>query len=721
MGLGHREMQSLDGLFSRCCEVQDQYQERVLVQEESNPQLFTAFREALVALSAEIERVKKALPAFASFYTAQCANIVRTIDSGISESEEAVKRQLLALQEAAYMQKLRSRFQLVEIPADGSCLFAAVGKGMLGRPEQHHQEGEKHHESPPPPLSTAQVPPASPGSSPPPPPAQTPPTLLHSSPISDGSDVVMREDASAAEKEEAPPRSPSPGAAAPMSDTPSAPSVMSDPPPSLPSNPPPPVKSPQELSRAYRSECVHHLLSDAHFHAAIRREVREAVVQEREGHGDPTSALIHQLLSQRYNASQEAIDAALDSTDDDGILQVYAAAMEKEGIYGTQLEVEALSSALHVPIHIYYRAGSEDDENGDGGGKEGQPGEGELKPTQIVGGEQEGSPISLAFYMANRHYNLLLPRPPPPPPPPQPTPPPALPTSVPVHTQSKGSEMLDDSIGSHPADDELMVALLEAGTPSPLPPEVTVNGGDGTTGNGLDPVGLKRSRSGVPLSMDRHSAGSDVANGTGDRLHRRGESKDELHLLTAAPTDPSKSQAAPSHSKVRSIVSSWEAGAPSALLKLNPQQPQQPPTQQEDSQQAPPQPPPADVSISSGSHQNDSHDGGQVAEGVSLHFCHHRPDPFRCFSHSTVRPRPYGPQHHSHRQGALTRESLASGRTESAADEQHRPRRCRLPARAEWSCLTVGLVDGNAIAWHAAWDGRGKGRGGGGCRGNREG
>ena len=64
---------------------------------------------------------------------------------------------------------------------------------------------------------------------------------------------------------------------------------------------------------------------------------------------------------------------------------------------------------------------------------------------------------------------------------------------------------------------------------------------------------LKRARSSGHPSIDK-SPGSEEGSGSGSdlRIRKRGESKDELHLLTAA---------APPTSTVRSLVSKWDAGA----------------------------------------------------------------------------------------------------------------------------------------------------------------
>ena len=556
MGLGHREMHSLDLLFARCCQLQDDYQERVLVQEEQNPQLLKAFREALQTVSGDIERVKQALPSFASFYTQQCSNIVRTIDSGISDMEEQVKRQMLAMQEAAYMQRLRRHFQLIEVPPDGSCLFAAVGQGMAHRAEQMHQEEEHSAHTPltPPSLPTQTPPPTSPHLAP------HPPSAAAEAP----QDAAMQEapPAPPTAKEEP---SPSSSTAVPMEDAAPQPSPAA--PPTVPSSSPPPpaspspsvgAMSPRHVPYLYRKQAVHHLLANASFHTAIRHEVREALVQEREGHGDATSALIQHELQRRFGQSPEQLERVLEGDD---ALQVYASVMEKEGIYGTQLEVEALSSALHVPIHVYYRAGTEHD---GAAPDQGLP----LKPTQIIGEHEKGPPVDLAYYMANRHYNLLVPKPPPPPPPPVSLPVPAAVPSAP--STIVGSDLSLSLQSQLPAaDDELMVALLENGTPSPLPPAMLPRSVEPGAVSVVDEgLSLKRARSSGHLGMDK-SPGSEDSGGSGSelRIRKRGESKDELHLLmTTAPSAPS----------VRQLVSRWDAGAPAALLAAAPEQPPAP-------------------------------------------------------------------------------------------------------------------------------------------------
>jgi hypothetical protein len=59
------------------------------------------------------------------------------------------------------------------------------------------------------------------------------------------------------------------------------------------------------------------------------------------------------------------------------------------------LEAEALSEVLQTPVHIYYREG---DQKYNG------------TPTRVFGAKFSGPPICLAFYRANKHYNLLLPK-----------------------------------------------------------------------------------------------------------------------------------------------------------------------------------------------------------------------------------------------------------------------------------------------------------------------
>lgn len=68
--------------------------------------------------------------------------------------------------------------------------------------------------------------------------------------------------------------------------------------------------------------------------------------------------------------------------------------MGSDGIFGTDLESEALSEELKCPVWVYYREGG--DYNG--------------HPTRVFGAQYKGFPLCLAFYRANKHYNLLVPK-----------------------------------------------------------------------------------------------------------------------------------------------------------------------------------------------------------------------------------------------------------------------------------------------------------------------
>ena len=248
------------------------------------------------------------------------------------------------MQEASYMHRLRSQFQLVEVPPDGSCLFASVGKGMAYRAEQMHLEksrGIDHHPYQPPtscsnplPLTSSPLPSAlpSPAAEAPPDaamldgplPAKDEPPHSHSIAVPHGRRLTSAE----------PPRS-------------SASALFPSPASRLPSHEWRCV-SPSSCLICIASQTVHHLLTNPTFHPAIRHEVREALVQERGRargchlrSGPPAAAAplwgsCHPSSSIRHSKETDA-------------LQVYASVMEKEGIYGTQLEVEALSSAPPRP------------------------------------------------------------------------------------------------------------------------------------------------------------------------------------------------------------------------------------------------------------------------------------------------------------------------------------------------------------------------------------
>ena len=538
MGLGHREIQSLDLLFDRCCQLQDDYQE-ILLSAEPGKAALASFHAKMSAVSDEIARLRKSLPAFASFYLQQCSNIVSTVQSGIAEAEEALRRQMLAMQEEQYMRRLRKVFQLVEVPADGDCLFAAMGKGYakayemeLQQQQQKTKEQLLSKQPPPvPAITTAPVVSASEDSSAEPEsavaagtstaPAETPTAVQDPQSAeaqSAAAEVVQagkeqREEQSVAVSEQ-----PASQPESLASDSPASPSNKPSP---LLSQPPPPALSGRDLARHYRSQAVHQLLASPAMHPLIRHEVHEALIQEREGHSDSTSKAIVGELNDRY---ESAADLGVSVKEEDG-LRVYGDVMSRDGIYGTQLEVQALSKALHVPVHVYYRAGAEDDEPTVAGGDE-------VKPTQVIGAEEEGAPISLAYYMGNRHYNLLLPRPPPPPPPPATIPPQHVATP-PSQSFDISSSIAHDS-SQYDFDNELVVALLENGTPSPLPAAQA----ETAAGN----LQIRRSLSGGHLSnsaQTQPTTASTTAAGSG--LHKHSGSKDELHLLSASSASKAKS------------------------------------------------------------------------------------------------------------------------------------------------------------------------------------
>ena len=506
MGLGHREMQSLDSLFAVCCQLQDEYADHLLSGSQSQ-QSFSSFRHKLSRLSAEIDKQRGQLPASAAFFLQQAAAIARTIESGVVEQEETLRRQLLAEQEETFMRRLNRHFLLSTVPADGDCLFAAIGKGFAKRVElmqaaqrEEEERAREREREQPQPAPLALPPPAA-------------------DDAVSASTVIKQEEVRGLY----------------------SPALLALP---APAEPAAGLPLPSQVPAVYRAKAVQTLLSTPAFHPLIRREVREALVQEREGRGDSTSKSIVAELTQRCGSTQAELEAAVDSP---SALEVYASVMGRSGIYGTQLEVEALSAALHVPIHAYYRAGQEDDAEQEGRAAAAAE---ELRPTQVIGEGEKPPAIALAFYLGNRHYNLLLPRPPPPPPQPQPVLPQPAPITAstsaakpPLHPSAAADHRLDA------ADDELMIALMENSTPSPLPAQLSAASAADSQQS------LRRSASGGSLTSSQ-PAGEPVAAG-GAGLHRRERSKDELHLLT---------QSSASSPRVRTMISKWEGGAPVPLL-----------------------------------------------------------------------------------------------------------------------------------------------------------
>jgi hypothetical protein len=100
-----------------------------------------------------------------------------------------------------------------------------------------------------------------------------------------------------------------------------------------------------------------------------------------------TNSLIYQELKRQF-------PNPMDGANSPQALLVYSAVMGSDGIFGTDLEAEALSEDLKCPVWVYYREGG--DYNG--------------HPTRVFGAHFKGYPICLAFYRANKHYNLLVPK-----------------------------------------------------------------------------------------------------------------------------------------------------------------------------------------------------------------------------------------------------------------------------------------------------------------------
>jgi hypothetical protein len=327
-GLGHREIESLDKLFARCCSVQDDYQDHLLGQRPTLQQ----FIKSLTELENDINQVKAALKgsAIAAQYVAICESLAATLRSSIIDEEESSKRQLLQSNEDFYMKRLEKHFKLVEIPSNGNCLFTAAGIGHIRRQNevksQHGDTKEDFKHSAPEDQST-------------------PPLIF---PVTNGE---LDED---------------------------------------------------HIAREYRAKCVTFLRQTPTFHHGIVRELQDAVA-----HSDANTTS-KQIVAE-FHRNWPSGDVKQHISDEKS-LDIYAAVMGKDGIYGTGLEVEALAELLRVPIHVYFRQSSEQDKEGSSAaeGVKEQGRESEILPAQIVGENYAGPPIRLAYYMGNKHYNLLV-------------------------------------------------------------------------------------------------------------------------------------------------------------------------------------------------------------------------------------------------------------------------------------------------------------------------
>eukprot|EP00823_Brevimastigomonas_motovehiculus_P002389 TRINITY_DN145_c5_g1_i1.p1 TRINITY_DN145_c5_g1~~TRINITY_DN145_c5_g1_i1.p1 ORF type:complete len:489 (-),score=203.86 TRINITY_DN145_c5_g1_i1:71-1396(-) len=100
--------------------------------------------------------------------------------------------------------------------------------------------------------------------------------------------------------------------------------------------------------------------------------------------------------SSSSSSSLTLVEMTADMVTTKDAVDTYCEVMASDGLFGTELEVEALSEALKTPIHVYYRAADD------------QP----AGPARVVGARfiDQNPPICLAFYMGQQHYKLIFPR-----------------------------------------------------------------------------------------------------------------------------------------------------------------------------------------------------------------------------------------------------------------------------------------------------------------------
>lgn len=391
MGLGHKQITAIDKLFDACCRLQDDYQKLILG--EASEEIVPALQHQLSELEKQISLVRASLADNApTFFVDQCSHITDDIRSGINELVVTAQRQRLAESEQRYMSSLKKLFQFLEVPSDGNCLFAAIGRGDL-----INQQYRKVH--------ALLNPFASISPSPPPPPAVvSAPSSRSASPARSAASDTTAGDKLAA-----------PGQHPPASKRTVSPALLlslitgSD------------VAKMTLIANQYRKRVIDYIknnpdavltaVHDSHANDAadqaagqhadtigntIQREVKDLLLQEKEGkHANATSTAVWMEMTKFYP------DDPLEGVhDQQACIDTYCAVMSSEGIYGTIIEIEAMSNICQLPIAIYYKL--------DQRGSDSNP-----QPARIVG-EQFLNPdsmiISLAYYMGNKHYNLLVPK-----------------------------------------------------------------------------------------------------------------------------------------------------------------------------------------------------------------------------------------------------------------------------------------------------------------------
>jgi len=525
-GLSSKEIQALNDLFAQCCYVQDSYQEVLLGQSSASPagagggaagglynpygsygwsapapapvfkHTLSSVNALLDKLEADLVHLRSTLPQeICAFPLQQASAIAVNIRSLILDSEEATRRQLLAAQEEAYMDRLGKRFRIVEVPSDGSCLFSAAGLGQqinqavvavaaaaadnkaapaaagsadvvtAGEPDGGAAAAADEQQAPPVQVGDVKVEVAS-----------NAPTAGEVTADGAASDAASAPAAAAVAQAGEKSVLPSPSSAASAS----APSSAVDPLRVLQllrdaNNP----QLQQQVAAKCRAAVVEFLRAhcadagatpdgsgiasevtpsgdDASWLSKIEAEVQE-VLQQESGAGkysDATSKAVLEELHRREKqqksgaassagapsssplaASSPNADASVSGSVSPSsrirlAVESYLKVMSNEGIYGTGLELEALSAMMRAPVHVYFRSDSDSDAAAGAGAAAGgsaAAGGGaqaadELKPARVIGEQFSGPPICLAFYMSDKHYNLLVDKTHIPEPPPRPAP-----------------------------------------------------------------------------------------------------------------------------------------------------------------------------------------------------------------------------------------------------------------------------------------------------------
>jgi len=324
-GISNKDIGALDKLFAKCCELQDDFKDQLLGLSNS-----TDIGKKVEPVLAEINKTKESLPENCHFYLDACTRMLAVLKEGTFDQEQNARRQELIGMEDAWMHKLRNDFHFIEIPADGNCLFASVGRGARIRDKllKSIQKDGK--------MEASNVTPA----------------LV--------SDHVRQEQKTTKEESSA-------------------------------------------TATEWRIQAIQILRGTKEFHPLIAKEIKEAcqihhAAKPGADVGDPTTRAIWNEMKKRFSDPLATINI-----NSEAALDIYGNVMSQEGIYGTALELEALAYLTKCPVHVYYRVGSSSNDK-------------ITSPTRIVGEEfiqsSDGPniPISVAFYMANKHYNLIVPK-----------------------------------------------------------------------------------------------------------------------------------------------------------------------------------------------------------------------------------------------------------------------------------------------------------------------